>query len=144
MGFTPEPTIFKLVFEEGTPLHGLTVRATSCTVGEWHEMLSEAGVRLSGKEAVESNNKYAQKFLEHVVSWDLEIPAGHPVPLTLDGWNLLDNSHSNAIIAAWQVAMISVPKISRRESPSGETSAEHSLDLASLSESLPNWNPPNS
>ena len=144
MAFTPQPTILKLVFDEDTPLHGLTVRARPCTVGEWHEMLGEAGERRSGPETVELNNKYTQMFLDHLVEWDLEIPAGNPVPHTLEGWNSIDNSHANLIIAAWQVAMIGVPKVSKSGSSSGGTSEERSLDLESLSESLPNWNPPSS
>lgn len=142
VAFTPEPTIFKLVFDEGTPLHGLTIRAKSCTIGEWHQMLSDTGVAMTGAEAVQANDKYAQMFLDHVVEWDLEIPAGHPVPLTVEGWNTIQKEHGEMIIAAWQVTMIAVPKISKNGSPVGGISAEQSLDLASLSESLPNWNEP--
>lgn len=142
MGFTPEPTILKLVFADDTPLHGLVVRAKPCTVGEWNELLERSGTPTSGRDTVEANNWVAELFLQHVVSWDLEIPAGSPVPLTLEGWNKVDNSHANMIIGAWQVAMISVPKTSKSESPDGEISEEQQLGLANLSESLPNWVPP--
>lgn len=142
VAFTPEPTVLKLVFEEGTPLHGLTVRARPCTVGEWHEILSQESVASSGPEAVEINNKVAAIFLAHVISWDLEIPAGNPVPLTMEGWNSIDNSHSNMLIAAWQIAMLGIPKSSKKTSSDGSSSVESSLELESLSSSLPNWTSP--
>lgn len=144
MGFTPQSTILKLVFEEGTPLHGLTVRAKPCTVGEWNDMLVwSTEQKTNAREVADANDRIAEVFLRHVVSWDLEIPEGTPVPTTLDGWKKIDNDHADLIITAWQFAMVSIPKPSNEPSNSGATSAEASLDLASLSESLPSWNPPN-
>lgn len=143
MGFTPKSTILKLVFEEDTPLHGLTVRARSCTVGEWNDMLTwSAEKHTNPKDVAEANDRIAALFLEHVVDWDMEIPEGHPVPVTLEGWRMIDNDHADILITAWQMAMAGVPKSSKNSSGSGETSAEQSLDLASLSESLPSWNSP--
>lgn len=144
VAFTPEKTTLKLVFEEGTPLHGLTVRIRPCTVGEWHEMLSKSGVSTSGPETVQINNEVAEMFLKHLVSWDLEIPAGTPVPFTMEGWNKLENSHANLLIAAWQVSMLGIPKNSKTSSVDGNNSVESELDLESLSASLPNWNSPSS
>lgn len=143
MGFTPKSTVLKLVFEEGTPLHGLTIRARPCTVGEWNDMLTWSAEKHSNsREVAVANDRIAALFLEHVIDWDLEIPEGEPVPLTLEGWRNLDNNHAGIIITAWQVAMVGIPKISSLNSSNGKTSEEQSLDLAKLSESLPSWNSP--
>lgn len=145
MGFTPKPTILKLVFEEDTPLHGLTVKARPCTVGEWNDMLDWADEKHSSSTEVHAaNDRVAALFIEHIVEWDLEIPEGTPVPITLDGWHKIDNGHADILITAWQVAMVGIPKTSKSESSSGAASEEQQLDLASLSESLPSWNPPSS
>jgi hypothetical protein len=145
VAFTPKPTILKLVFEDDTPLHGLTVRARPCSIGEWQDMIAWGEEKAtSAKDLQEKNDRVAQLFLDHVVEWDMEIPEGKPVPLTLEGWKMLDKDHADILITAWQFAMYGIPKISKNESPDGETSEEQSLDLAKLSESLPNWNPPSS
>jgi hypothetical protein len=144
VGFTPEPTILKIVFDEDTPLHGLVIRARPCTIGEWNQLLSGADDEIkTGKERVENEDKLASVFLEHAVSWDLEIPPGTPVPLTLDGWHTLERSWGNLIITAWQFAMVGIPKTSENGSSSGVPLEEASLGLASISESLPNWEGPN-
>ena len=143
MGFTPKPTILKLVFDEDTPLHGLTVRARPCTVGEWNDMLLWSAEKHTNQtEVAAANDRIASLFLEHVVEWDMEIPEGVPVPLTLEGWRTIDNDHADILITAWQMAMVGIPKSSKKNSPDGETSEEQSLDLASLSESLPSWKSP--
>lgn len=145
MGFTPKPTILKLVFDEDTPLHGLTVRARPCTVGEWNEMLEQSTEKhTNGKEVKEANERIAQMFLDYAVDWDMEIPEGSPLPLTMEGWKKIGNDHADLIITAWQFAMVSIPKPSNDKSPDGETSAEQELGLDNLSESLPSWNPPSS
>jgi len=143
VGFTPKEEILKLVFEEDTPLHGLTVRVKPCTVGEWNEMLRQSAERkANGGEVAEANDQIAQLFLGHVVEWDLEIPEGELVPLTLEGWQKIDHRHAGIMITAWQLAMVGIPKISSGNSENGRTSEEQSLDLAKLSESLPSWNSP--
>lgn len=143
MGFTPKSTTLKLVFEEDTPLHGLTVKVKPCTVGEWNDMLTwSAEKKANSREVAEANDRIAALFLSHVAEWDMEIPEGEPVPLTLEGWRKLDNNHAGILITAWQMAMVGVPKISNGNSVDGKTSEEQSLDLAKLSESLPSWNSP--
>ena len=141
MGFTPEPSILKIVFDEDTPLHGLVIRARACTIGQWNEMLrwGDTSERKTTKDTADGNEKISRLLLEHIVEWNLEIPAGHPVPITEEGWNKLDNSWGASIVAAWQYAMVGVPTILPKGSSSGETSAEQSLGLANISESLPNW-----
>jgi hypothetical protein len=142
MGFTPEPTVYKLSFD-GTELDGLIVRTNSCTIDEWNAMLRGQEAQTNGREIADANDKYTGIFLKYVVSWNLEIPVGTPVPLTLEGFNKLGTRHGALIISAWQRAMTEVPTTSRPVSSSGEISPEQQLGLVSSSESLPNWNEPN-
>lgn len=145
MGFTPKSTVFKLVFEEDTPLHGLTVRARPCTIGEWNDMLSWSDEKHSSSSEVRAaNDRVASLFLEHVESWDMEIPEGEPVPLTLEGWHKIDQNLAELLISAWQFAMMSIPKTSKSSSSGGDNLEEQQLDLEKLSESLPSWSPPSS
>lgn len=143
MGFTPEPTVYTLEFEEGTPLHGLVVKASPCTIGEWNDMLRMSGeTRTNLRETADSNERVAELMLSHLVSWNLEIPTGTPVPATQEGFRLLENPHGSMIISAWQRAMVDVPTNSPKSSDSGKISAEEQLGLGNSSESLPNWGGP--
>jgi hypothetical protein len=143
VGFTPKKETLVLRFDPDTPLHGLVVKTKPCTVGEWNEMLRMGSdKKSSGGEVADANDQVAQLFLDHVIEWDLEIPEGHPVPLTLEGWRTIDHRHAGIMITAWQLAMVGVPKLLNGNSDNGRTSEEQSLDLAKLSESLPSWNSP--
>lgn len=143
MGFTPDPAVYRLNFE-GTELDGLIIRTNSCTIQEWNAMLrGQEEQQRSGKDIADANDKYTEMFLKYVVSWNLEIPAEVPVPLTIEGFNKLGTRHGAMIIAAWQRAMTEVPTTSRPGSSSGEISQEQQLGLVSSSESLPNWSEPN-
>lgn len=142
MGFTPDMPVYKLSFE-GTELDGLIVRTNPCTIEEWNDMLRDQGVQKTGNEVADANDRATEKFLKYVVSWNLEIPAGVPTPLTVEGFNKLGTRHGAMIITAWQRAMTEVPTNSRPGSSSGEVSPEQQLGLVSSSESLPSWNEPN-
>lgn len=140
-GFTPDATVYRLNFE-GTELDGLIVRTSSCTIAEWNNMLRSAPDTVSARDLADGNDRMTEMFLKYVVSWNLEIPAGEPVPLTLQGFNQLGTRHGALILSSWQKAMTEVPTNSRPASSSGEISPEQQLGLVSSSESLPNWNEP--
>lgn len=144
VGFTPRKATLKIVFDEDTPLHGLIVRARSCTIGEWNDMLiqaeNESGLR--GEAAANANDAFASFFLSYVNEWNLELEEGVPSEINLDTWHKLDQGWGSLIIAGWQFAMMNVPKPSKENSDSGKISEEASLGLANMSESLPNWQPP--
>jgi hypothetical protein len=144
VGFTPRKSTLKIVFDEDTPLHGLVIRARSCTIGEWNEMMVQAETEsgLKGVAAANANDEFANFFLSYIDSWNLELDEGVPSEIGIDTWHKLDQGWGSLIVAGWQFAMISVPKPSKTNSPSGGTSAEASLGLASVSESLPNWPEP--
>jgi hypothetical protein len=143
-GFTPRSSTLKIVFDEDTPLHGLEIKARPCTIGDWNQMLIEAenDTGLSGVKAAEKNDEFAQWFFGFVESWNLELVPGEPSPVNLETWHQLERGWGGLIIGAWQFAMMSVPQNSPKSSNSGSPSAEQSLDLEKLSESLPNWNGP--
>jgi hypothetical protein len=147
VGFTPRrKSVLKVVFDDDTPLHGLVIRARPCTIGEWNDMLarSESETDLRGVAAANANDEFATWFMSHIEDWNLELEAGVPSPVDLNTWHALDQGWGSLIIAAWQFAMISVPKTSSESSKNGKDSEEASLGLAALSESLPNWTEPSS
>ena len=145
MGFTPDSTqVYRLSFD-GTELDGLVVRTNACTIAEWNAMLRSNdgdGVKLTAKDMADGNDRMTEMFLKYLASWNLEIPAGTPVPATVEGFNQLGTRHGAMILSAWQRAMTEVPTNSTSGSSSGDSSPEQQLGLATSSESLPNWNEP--
>lgn len=143
MGFRPEPTIYNLSFQ-GTPLDGLHVRMSCCSLGEYNEMLRAAflggepdedgNIKLEPK-MLEANDRIFELFLNHLVSWDLETMAGEPVPISQEGLDSQERQLIAQLITSWQAAMVSVPKTSNEASNNGATSEERSLGLGNISES---------
>lgn len=140
MGFRPEPTTFNLTFD-GTPLEGLHVKATCCTVAEYRRILqiaASSGGSIT-EDAIKDNDWVLELFASNLQSWDLEDPkTGLPVTTDVDGLNSQEHRFVVMMISAWQTALVSVPTTSSSESDSGGTSAEASLGLASSSQSLQN------
>ncbi len=138
MGFRLEPTIYNLSFA-GTPLDGLHVRMSCCTLKEYNNMLRAS--MMEGEvsvELLEKNEEILDLFVNHLVSWDLEDMAGRPVPVTRDGIDEQERTVIAQLIQAWQIAMVNIPNPLSSQSSNGETSAEQSLGLGSASENLGN------
>jgi hypothetical protein len=143
MGFRPEPTIYNIGFE-GTPLDGLQIKMSCCTLGEYNEMQravfvggepdKDGNVRLT-PELLRANDRTVELFLNHLVSWNLEDLAGRPVPMTQEGLDNQERTIIGQLIGAWQTAMVTIPNPSKKPSSNGATSEEQSLDLGSISES---------
>lgn len=142
MGFRPEPTVYNLSFQ-GTPLDGLHVRMSCCTIGEYNEMLRAAASGEEGEEEkvrvtldlLRDNDRILQLFVNHLISWDLEDMAGQPIPTTREGIDSQERTIIAHCITAWQFAMVNVPNLSKPGSNAGETSEEQSLGLGDVSES---------
>lgn len=136
MGFRPEPTIYNLKFD-GTALDGLHVRSSCCTVSEYNEMLAvAAGATEINSDVIRANERILELFSNHLVSWDLEDPIdGSPVPANRAGIDAQERTLVSQLITAWQVAMVTVPNLSKPDSSDGGISAEASLGLGNLSES---------
>lgn len=134
MGFTPERTVYKLNFE-GTHLDGLLVRMGSLTVAEYNKMMA-LGQASTVAEAMEANQWIADLFLAKLIEWNLEDKDHNPVPATQEGLDTQERPVINAIITAWQGAMINIPAPLPSASENGGTSEELSLGLGGQSQNL--------
>lgn len=161
MGFRPEPTIYKLEFEESTGLAGLMVRVACCTIGEFNQMLrgstdaeldlrklpdnpqeAYAMVRDYGKAAAAANDEAFEMFGRYLKDWDLEDTDGNPVPTTMEGILSVEKPVIGKIIAAWHSAMMQVDNPLPQTSQNGRSSEEASLGLGTSSPNQPNWPTP--
>lgn len=140
MGFRPEPTTFNLTFS-GTPLDGLEIKATCCTVAEYRRILqiaASSGGTIT-EDAIKDNDWVLELFAENLQEWNLDDPkSGTPVSPNIEGLNSQEHRFVVMMISAWQTALVSVPTSSSTESDSGATSEEASLGLGSSSVSLQN------
>ena len=140
MGFRPEPTTFNLTFD-GTPLEGLQIKATCCTVAEYRriqQIAASSGGTITEQD-IKDNDWVLELFAENLREWNLDDPrTGQPVSADIEGLNSQEHRFVVMMITAWQTALVSVPTTSSTESDSGASSEEATLGLASLSENLQN------
>src|SRR5271165_5262394 len=132
MGFRPEPTIYKLNFDD-TPLKGLLVRAKCCSMGEYNDMLREAGdagaergpdEKIDFTAAAVRNDETIATFARHLVEWNLEDDEGNAVPATLAGVQSVERVLMGQIITAYEIALVTVSAPLNFQSASGKTSEE--------------------
>jgi|HubBroStandDraft_5_1064220.scaffolds.fasta_scaffold00014_50 hypothetical protein len=136
-GFTPEEIRYQIGFEEGHPLHGLEVTMGSMTLGEHTAMLRRSLTRELNEETLAANEDSIELFVSRLLAWNMTDRVGQPVPRTREGVDSQDRRYITQIMAAWQSKMIGVSEDLGKESSSGETSQEQSLDLGSVSGSPP-------
>jgi len=102
MGFTPNRKLFRLVFEGD--LDGLEVTCRSSSVVVYKRIASYASRPYSSPPSDDDlaalSDLYAS-FAAVLVGWNLEEPAGVPVPSTLDGVETQEPALVNAIVTAW-------------------------------------------
>jgi len=102
MGFTPNRKLFKLVFEGD--LNGLEVTCRSSSVVVYKRIASYASrpysTPPSDDDLAALSDLYAS-FAAVLVEWNLEEPAGVPVPSTLDGVETQEPGLVNAVVEAW-------------------------------------------
>lgn len=134
MVFIPEPTTYKLNFKE-TDLAGLEVEMTACSVEEYSMLLRVSGQKMTGPEASKANDEILDMFIDHLIKWNLGGKDKKIVPRTRASISKLENRLVTRLIAAWQVAMITVDIPLQIASPNGELSEEASLGLGNASES---------
>jgi hypothetical protein len=152
VAFTPGQVLYILDFT-GTELDGLTVEATSTTIGgllSLSDMIDDVG-ELPDPDAAPSLDpkqvkRYAaamakfrrlvDTYADVLVSWDLEIPAGNPVSADAEGMLRLSPRHLMMIIKAYQVAVSQVPAELGKDSTGGAPSPVASLPMEPLSPSL--------
>lgn len=134
--FKRERKLYHLKFE-AEDLAGFECYAVGCTLDQFveitalsEELKTEAG-RTPGNIA-----KQFTTFAKFLESWNLDDDDDQPVPCTYEGLKAQDFDFVMAIMMAWMAAIATVPDPLAERSPSGETSPEASLHLASLSENL--------
>jgi hypothetical protein len=142
VGFTPEKTIYKLVFDDPR-LNGLEVRARKANMGDIlyfgraEEIAQEmAGGQLSDVEAAEKLREMYERFANIVVDWNVEDDDGEPVPISVDGFLSQEQDFLNMIIAAWMRAGTAVPVPLAQPSSDGDPSLVASIPMETLSPSL--------
>jgi hypothetical protein len=102
MGFTPNRKLFRLVFEGD--LDGLEVTCRSSSVVVYKRIASYAARVYSSPPSDEDLAALADlyaSFAAVLVEWNLEEPAGVPVPATLDGVETQEPALVNAVVTAW-------------------------------------------
>jgi hypothetical protein len=126
MGYSPERTVYKLDFT-GTEHEGLEISAYAPSVG----LLLEAKrlMELDG----DLPRAYAA-FLDHVESWNLELPDGTAALPVMEDFTRFESPFINSVVVTWirGRAEVSVPL----ERPSSDGSPEMSIPMEALSPSL--------
>ena len=136
MGYKPKRTLYNLTFED-PELEGLKVTTKSLPVDSLLEMLELADQADGEKPDMAAIEKLLGRFARVLVSWNVEEDDDTPVPATKEGLLGQDIDFLLQIITAWAKAMVQAPPPLPGASPSGATSPEESLQLASQSSSLP-------
>lgn len=144
--FVVEPTVYRLVWPEGDPYHGLVVRVLSLPLGTLLELapLVDALSQLRAEdltiEQVPEVLKPFQVISRYLVSWNLtELVGGakRPVPATFEGLLSQKVEFVRAVINAWMAASGSIPDPLGPTSSPGSTrdlDLEASLDMQALPE----------
>lgn len=137
MGFRPEPTHYKLTFEDPA-LGGLEVTVAALSVDEFLSMSELA--ELGPADAAGAGGA-AKKMLgtlgESLVSWNVEDVQGQPVPADFAGVRSQEFGFIFKIVIAWIEAQAAVSPNLLNGSSRGGTHPEESLQLANSSTSQP-------
>lgn len=143
MGYKPHRTLYHLIFED-PDFEGLEVVTKRISVDgllgfiEMFEEFQETDrAKLTEAAVVAKLTGIFARFVKVLVRWNVEDDDGQPVPPTVEGLQSLDIDFVMAVIESWITGMVQAPPPLPGTSPSGATSPEASLDLASQSASLP-------
>ena len=133
MGYTAKLKTYLITFEEGHTYPGAEARLRGITFAEWEEMTG-----LDGGDGDDNGAKSVRRFVDQLVSWNLEDETGRPLPLTMDAVKTLDHNLVAALNNAWINTLIGVHKGDPlpESSPSGEPSLVESVPMEALSPSL--------
>ncbi|MGW4670073.1 hypothetical protein [Streptomyces sp. NPDC004324] len=133
MGYKTKPKLITIRFAEGHEHHGAEAVLRSMTYGEW-----EVSAGLDGGEGDTTQAQSIAKFVDHLVSWNLEDEQGQALPLTMDAVKGIDKDLIRDLNNAWVQALIGVHDADPlpQSSPSGEQSLVESVPMEALSESL--------
>ena len=134
--FKREKKLYHLNFE-AEELAGFECYAGGTTLEQFVELTALAeDMKTPEGRTKENIRKQFTTFADYLQSWNLDDDDDQPVPCTYEGLATQDFDFVMAIMMAWMSAIASVAAPLAGPSPSGGTSPEASLQLASLSESL--------
>lgn len=133
MGFKVKVKTYTVRFEEGHEFHGVEARLSGMTYGQWEQV---AG--LDGGDGETNGADAVRRFVDHLISWNLEDEQGAPLPTTLDAVKQLDHNLVAALNNAYINTLIGVHDADPlpETSTSGEPSQVASIPMEALSPSL--------
>lgn len=133
MGFKAKLKTYLVRFDEGHEYHGAEARLSGMTYGEW-----EVAAGLDGGDGDSNGAVSVQRFVDHLISWNLEDDNGQPLPTTMDAVKQCDKDLIAALNNAWVQSLIGVHAADPlpESSPSGEPSLVESVPMEALSPSL--------
>ncbi|MFE2073727.1 hypothetical protein [Streptomyces misionensis] len=134
MGFKVKPKTYLVQFEDGHEFHGVEARLSGMSYGEWEQVTG-----LDGGDGETNGAASVRRFVDHLISWNLEDENDQPVPTTLDAVKNLDHNLVAALNNAWINTLIGVHDADPlpETSPSGEPSpAVSEIPMEALSPSL--------
>lgn len=133
MGYKAKLKTYLVQFQEGHEYHGAEARLRGITYAEWEQMTG-----MDGGDGDNNGAKSVQRFVEHLVSWNLEDENGRPLPTTMDAVRALDKDLMAALNNAWIQTLIGVHDADPlpESSPSGGPSLVESVPMEALSPSL--------
>lgn len=136
MGFVKEQKVLNLVWEPGHEYHGLEVKATSVSLGEFLKIANMAKVVQSEQADAGEVSRLFQTFALSLVSWNLEerkLVDGElkvvPVPATVDGLYAQDFDFAMSMINAWMSGVAQVQESEGKGSGSGGQFPEGSIPM---------------
>lgn len=133
MGYKAKIKTYLIQFDEGHEYHGAEARLSGMTYGEWEQVtgLDGGGGDTNGAVSV-------RRFVDHLISWNLEDEDGKPLPMTMDTVKEIDHDLVAALNNAWVNTLTGVHEADPlpESSPSGEPSLVESVPMEALSESL--------
>ncbi|MET9012335.1 hypothetical protein ABZX74_15655 [Streptomyces olivaceoviridis] len=133
MGFKTKVRTYLIRFDEGHEFHGAEARLRGMSLGEYLEATGQ-----DGGDGDTGASAAITRFLEHLVSWNLETEDGQPIPTTKESVDLVDHDLVLALNNAWIDQLLGVHKADPlpESSPSGEPSPVASIPMEALSPSL--------
>jgi len=133
MGYKAKLKTYLVRFDEGHEYHGAEARLRGMTYGEWEQVTG-----LDGGEGDENGGASVRRFVDHLISWNLEDDDGKPLPMTMDAVKTIDHDLVAALNNAWVQTLIGVHDGDPlpESSPSGGPSLAASVPMEALSESL--------
>lgn len=133
-GYKAKLKTYLVRFGEDHEYHGAEARLSGMTYGEWEQVTG-----LDGGEGDTNGAASVRRFVDHLISWNLEDEDGKPLPMTMDAVKEIDHDLVTALNNAWVQTLIGVhsadplPESSTSGEPSPEPSA---IPMEALSPSL--------